>query len=882
MPQVDISKVQWDAAPAIDPSTIQWDAPQTGIPGPRQSPGFMTQLGRGMASLGDVTIGGILPGIAQQVAYPFARLGRSPEEAQAVTQRISGAIGQPFGKAFGVTETPEYKQEAGRQLLDFVGQNFQKGAKWIAEKTGEPQADIESYMGSLTVAAPKVVGAVAPYVEQAAVGAKKAADVAKSAAGAYAEQAVVGAKMPFETRMQARRERLSAEDYARGPQIDAAAEAQRLKLALNPTDIQATTGPKLTAIMAGEKGVQAITAANKNRVREISLDEMGLPRTARLDSTDTFDQARAQVAGPYREVEKLSIQQADDAMLKRLESIRSDLDIIGAKEYAPAISKIVDDAISKTQTGLTGETLLKNIQVLRERSKRTYDNKSATSEALDIADTNLRIATELESLIDNSISNPKLLEQFRNAREKMARIYAYEGATNINTGIVDVGKLARITSSNNALTGDIASLGKIAGNFPEAFTKSAAKPWAKATELGRTGFAGTLGGLAGYALDEGYTGAAIGSLLGAGAGKVAQSVAANRLASPAYQAGLNLRDMRIPVNQLAAAQQPIPRENALVPYQPEVLNPVPGVSDASKLRIVSYDENGVPIYAAEERSGQRFTMPPSPSFGAPPRPFAQGSLPNEVPRQIYEAQKNAELAQGFRATAERKPTGTGVQYDFDPITGKLVPASVPEGVGGVIGAPSALDSAVAKIAGKMAFETKSQYKTTQTGSEYPSREPKYKTQAAEQLTLTPAEAKKYVLPTRESQAFNLTAEEKIAWDKARVDLAVAAPEFKSLSQKQLSEKMLDRQWVADAITKVQDKQRAFDDIAQRAQSADAIRKATIAREQMTDLLTTLEETFRQQRPVSSTAQGPKTRAALRNQLRPVTIDLNNMARPDKP
>jgi hypothetical protein len=94
--------------------------------------------------------------------------------------------------------------------------------------------------------------------------------------------------------------------------------------------------------------------------------------------------------------------------------------------------------------------------------------------------------------------------------------------------------------------------------------------------------------------------------------------------------------------------------------------------------------------------------------------------------------------------------------------------------------------------------------------------------------------------------------------------------------------MMDRQWVADAITKVQDKQRAFDNIAQRAQSADAIRKATIAREQMTDLLTTLEETFRQQRPVSSTAQGPKTRAAQRNQLRPVTIDLNNMNRPDKP
>jgi hypothetical protein len=68
------------------------------------------------------------------------------------------------GKAFGVTETPEYQQEAGRQVLDFIGQNFQKGANCIASKTGLPQSDIENYMGTATVAAPKVVPPVARAV----------------------------------------------------------------------------------------------------------------------------------------------------------------------------------------------------------------------------------------------------------------------------------------------------------------------------------------------------------------------------------------------------------------------------------------------------------------------------------------------------------------------------------------------------------------------------------------------------------------------------------------------------------------------------------------------------------------------------------------------
>jgi hypothetical protein len=109
----------------------------------------------------------------------------------------------------GVTETPEYQGEAGRQIMDFIGENFQKGAKWIADKTGLPASDVESYMASLSVAAPAMARPVARTVQEVSA--------------PLVERAVIGAKMPFEPMAQARRERLSLEDYARGPQIDAAA-----------------------------------------------------------------------------------------------------------------------------------------------------------------------------------------------------------------------------------------------------------------------------------------------------------------------------------------------------------------------------------------------------------------------------------------------------------------------------------------------------------------------------------------------------------------------------------------------------------------------------------------------------------------------------------
>jgi hypothetical protein len=116
------------------------------------------------------------------------------------------------------------------------------------------------------------------------------------------------------------------------------------------------------------------------------------------------------------------------------------------------------------------------------------------------------------------------------------------------------------------------------------------------------------------------------------------------------------------------------------------------------------------------------------------------------------------------------------------------------------------------------------------------------------------------------QNFALSAAEKVAWEKTKVDLAAAAPELKGLSDKAIASKMMDRQWADAAITKARDQAQAFEDLAARAATDQARRQALIKREQMLDILNTLEEQMRAPRPTSSGGQGPKTRAAIRNQL----------------
>lgn len=106
----------------------------------------VTSFLRSSAALAD-TITGIVPGAVGMVTYAGARAaGQTPEEAEATKGKVVSAIDRPFGKAFGITETPEYKGEATQRMMEFIGQNIEKGADWISQQTGMPKQDVQYYM----------------------------------------------------------------------------------------------------------------------------------------------------------------------------------------------------------------------------------------------------------------------------------------------------------------------------------------------------------------------------------------------------------------------------------------------------------------------------------------------------------------------------------------------------------------------------------------------------------------------------------------------------------------------------------------------------------------------------------------------------------------
>lgn len=125
----------------------------------------LSTFGQGAASLADTTIGGVIPAVAGAVTYAGARAAQqTPEQAQAMQQKVVGLVDKPFGKIAGVTETAGYKNEASQKLMEYIGQHVNEGAEAIGKKLGIPTADVENMIGTLTMAgapaASKVGGAV--------------------------------------------------------------------------------------------------------------------------------------------------------------------------------------------------------------------------------------------------------------------------------------------------------------------------------------------------------------------------------------------------------------------------------------------------------------------------------------------------------------------------------------------------------------------------------------------------------------------------------------------------------------------------------------------------------------------------------------------------
>jgi hypothetical protein len=734
---------------------------------------------------------------------------------------LSGAVGAVVGPAAGVFETiksGKYGTAEGVEIGQKRAKEVMKSMTYQPQ-TAEGRRNLEALGEVLgSEALRPLQGAIGlPVTSVPVQSVRPALQYGKNIIGQEAALAAQPITRALDARAAAKAAERTAESFQRAPQIDAAKDAARLGILLDPAISNPTFINK-----AKELGVDPVEIHNKfsqqNRTKWVSIakKEMGLPESTSLTSSKPFEQARAQAAKPYEDIRKITTFAPNPEVIAKIEGLY-DTGLIGGKTSENAINSLIADAVEKINSGMTGTKVLDSLSDLRKKATKTYNSNAATPEMIDVADVRMGIANALEDLIEANVSRPEELTAFRKARQEMARSYTYEAATDISTGLVDPQKLKRMLDKGVPLSGDAEAIARIAGNYPEITSLTPIKREG-IQRFTRSGALGTAGAVLGSQL--GILGVVGGGALGAGASVLGSKLAAKRMSSPEYQAANAVpQDFRPPVNMLRPAP-PSTTQNLPVPFDMRNALVEPG-----------YTPNFVPAGPRPEFSleGQLPQLPP---------PSAASTLAGVESRRAYDlaaqraAAQQAEAAAAAQAAQGRAPTSGGVAFDLDPVTGQL--REVSRGMKGATPETfqnygTSLDSAANKIAA--------------------------------------------------GKAFDLTAEERIAFNKTKVDLAVIEPGYAKLSDKQITERMMDRQQVDALIQKARQQAIAFEQIAARAESEQAKFNAMAQRQRMMDLAESLEEKLSLSRPdTSRKSQGPKTKEAKRNALAQDIETKNKLAR----
>lgn len=786
----------------------------------------MAGFGRELAGFADTTLGGIAPGIIGPVTYAGARaFGASPESATATSQSASAPFEKPFGRTFGVSETPEYKGEASQQLTEFIGKNVQKGAKWISTQTGLPETDVENMIGTALIAAPvgikKGYQAAAPLVKEGF-------------------ESIPSVKAAKEARIK--------DSYDRGIDIDTTKLANRYDIKLNPAEKNPTVGNKLGQAFVGNEDLNnRYSVDNQQRWVDISKDALGVTKETPFNSPEVFDKARSQpkFSEPYKKIEAVSSIEVPSSAFSKLDEAKSK-PTFSSPEDAAIVGRYIDDLKSELAKGGDGSKLLKSVQDLRQQAQSFYNSEKAGQKsdvgAKATADAQMKAADVLDDIIYHNLPDAASKKAFLPARTAMADSYALQAATDFATGLVDPNILAKMVKDKGEyLTGVAGDMGRIAANNPNVSKINAKYEPTTVQQFKRNTPGGLLGALVGGVAFPGIEGALGGAAVGGGINEIIRRSYANRMTSPEFQkANVIPPDYR---NKLNPPMFNEPQVNMLRPVEPGQSN------------IVPFDPRNA-LVEPEIRPNFVFGQPDPLVDVQPVRPGGgPRQIGNDTPDQVIARQRAedarrtrmAQMAETEGLAAEsrgRAPTSGEMIFDLDPITGQLRPAS--QGIRGA---------------------------TPETFQDY--------TNTLRSSINKISSGQRFTLDAAEKVAFDKTRvdlAEVAPGFKALNDRAIAD---KMMDRNWVQDTLQKARQKDAAFAEIENRARSPEMMGARADSAknaEMMRQAADARDRLKSSIDLLEEQLRSLRPdTSRKQQGPKTRNALRNAMRGDDETTNKLA-----
>lgn len=263
--------------------------------------------------------------------------------------------------------------------------------------------------------------------------------------------------------------RAAAKTAAAAPMVGAVNEAQRAGYRLPPTQANPSLLNQFLEGVSGKiKTQQAASTFNQENTNKLVKQALGLPAGQPV-TPQALEGIRKSAGTAYEALRTHPTAfNATPEYQKTIQNLGREWDA-AAKEFPELVNNQEIKTLVKSldRPAISPNAAVQIIKKLRFDSQanlRGMDNP----EKLALGRAQRKAAEAIEDMVDQNLTGSPLLENYRAARQVIAKSYDVEGALNEATGNVSARKLARLLDRGKPLSAELRQAARFAKAFPKA------------------------------------------------------------------------------------------------------------------------------------------------------------------------------------------------------------------------------------------------------------------------------------------------------------------------------------------------------------------------------------------------------------------------------
>ncbi len=254
---------------------------------------------------------------------------------------------------------------------------------------------------------------------------------------------------------------------AQSPELaQAVQQARGAGYVIPPTQAKPTLGNRILEGFSGKiTTAQNASAKNQAVTNDIAAKALGLPAGTKITPTE-LTAIRNQAGQAYQAIGGTGVVTPTAAYSKALDSIAAPF-VKSAQGFPGAKpSPVLELVESLRSPSLDASSAVEMVKQLRTQADDAFRSGNT-----DIGRASRAASKALEDVLEThlqTINQPQLLQQFKDARQLIAKTYTVEKALNPASGSVDARKLAAELKKGKPLSGELKTAAEFGLQFPKA------------------------------------------------------------------------------------------------------------------------------------------------------------------------------------------------------------------------------------------------------------------------------------------------------------------------------------------------------------------------------------------------------------------------------